>query len=64
MSWPEAMGSHTLKEGRRAYFFVIAGQAQVNGHELSGGDQARIQGESELRFTASTPSEVILIDLP
>lgn len=61
---PEDRIVHRLAPGRRAYLFVIDGDLQVNGQALAKGDQARIQTESELSFTASVPSDILLIDLP
>ena len=53
----------TMGEGRRAYLFVIDGELQLNGHQMAAGDQARIEGEPELKFAASKPSEIALVDL-
>lgn len=49
---------------QHAYLFVIAGAVEAGGHALDRGDQARISGESSLAVTATSPSELILIDLP
>jgi redox-sensitive bicupin YhaK (pirin superfamily) len=43
---------------------VIDGELDVNGERLSSGDQARIVDEAELKFAASKPSDIMLIDLP
>lgn len=61
---PEDEIAHNLGEGRRAYLFVIEGEVKVNDQSLATGDQARITDESELKLSASTPSDIILIDLP
>ncbi|MCI0489078.1 MAG: pirin family protein [Blastocatellia bacterium] len=61
---PEDSISHPLGEGRRAYLFVIDGELKVNGRALARGDQARIEGESLLRFETSSTADIILIDLP
>ena len=61
---PEDRISHTLKPGRRAYLFVIDGEIELNGHNLSSGDQARIEDEKLLTVAASKPSDIVLIDLP
>ena len=50
-------------ERRKAYLFVIDGELRLNGIEMAAGDQARIEGEPDLRFIASKPSEIALIDL-
>ena len=52
-----------LGEERKAYLFLIDGELQLNGQEMAAGDQARIEGEPELRFVASRPSEIALIEL-
>ena len=61
---PEDRVVHRLAPGRRAYLFVIDGELEVNGQALAKGDQARIQTESELSFAASSPADIMLIDLP
>ena len=52
-----------MGEKRKAYLFVIDGKMQLNGQEMAAGDQARIEGERELRLAASKPSEIALIEL-
>jgi hypothetical protein len=61
---PEDQITFKLAPPRRAYFFVIDGELDVNGERLSSGDQARIVDEAELKFAASKPSDIMLIDLP
>ena len=56
--------THDVRPGRRAYAFVISGALDVNGDALAAGDQARITDESRLVLTASTSTELILLDLP
>jgi quercetin 2,3-dioxygenase len=56
--------THKLKPGRRAFFYVIGGEATLNGEELSAGDQARIIDVTNLEIAGARESEVILIDLP
>jgi hypothetical protein len=55
--------THRLDEGRRAYLFVIEGRLQLNDHRLERGDQARVEGETQLRLS-SPAAEIYLIDLP
>lgn len=55
---------HELKEGRRAYTFLIDGQVDFNGNTLAKGDVAKISEESVLTFEAQKPAELLLIDLP
>jgi redox-sensitive bicupin YhaK (pirin superfamily) len=49
---------------RRIYLFVIEGELKLNGQTLGTGDQARIEGAGDLKFTATSASEIALIDLP
>ena len=56
--------SHTLESGRRAFLYVIEGEARVNDEVLESGDQARITEVSRLDIEANQESEIILIDLP
>ncbi len=57
-----AVLSKTLRAGRKAFFFVAAGDVSVNDAELSDGDAVRIAGEVEL--TVSGTGELVLWDLP
>src|SRR5262249_8521724 len=60
----EAM-HHATKPERRPYLFLISGKASVNGVGLEAGDQARVEGEKELRIaSANGKAELILLDLP
>ena len=56
--------THSSRAKRKAYLFVMAGGATVNGETLAAGDQARIADESVLRVGASENAELILLDLP
>ncbi len=58
--------SVTVENGikRRGYVFVIAGEVDLNGEVLKNGDQARVEGEKELRIAAREEAEVLIIDLP
>jgi len=55
---------HASQPGRSAYFFVINGEAELNGQPLKAGDQARIKDESALSIRATKDAEVMLLDLP
>jgi redox-sensitive bicupin YhaK (pirin superfamily) len=44
--------------------FVIDGEIDLNGKKLAAGDQARIVDETELKLTAASDAELILLDLP
>jgi redox-sensitive bicupin YhaK (pirin superfamily) len=52
-----------LPRGRRAYVFVIQGNARIAGETLSAGDQARIVGPEEVSIEASESTHLVLIDL-
>lgn len=54
---------HRTDTARKVYLFVIKGAATLNGQQLSAGDQARIEGETQLDVQATNDSELILIDL-
>jgi len=56
--------SHTALPGRKAYLFLMKGSADLNGHKVENGDQARIDNEPLLKMTALERSELILLDLP
>jgi redox-sensitive bicupin YhaK (pirin superfamily) len=60
--------THKLASARRAYVFVIDGDLQLNGSKLAPGDQARVSGETELKFFApkgaAAPADFLLLDLP
>lgn len=55
---------HRIGDGRKGYVFVVSGALSLNGKPLVAGDQARIEDESELSFSATAPAELLLIDLP
>ena len=55
---------HQLSPGRGAWVHVVNGGVIVNGTELSAGDAAGIQDESEITITAGqNPGEVLIFDL-
>lgn len=55
---------HRSAPKRHAYLFVIAGEAELNGQPLHAGDQARVLDEPELKISAKSDAELILLDLP
>jgi redox-sensitive bicupin YhaK (pirin superfamily) len=56
--------THTQLADRHAYMFVMDGNVNVNGKELSAGDQARIASEPKLDLRATKDAHVMLLDLP
>lgn len=59
-----AQVEHALAPGRKAYLFVIEGDANVNGNKMTTRDAARIESERKIEISASAPAELILLDLP
>jgi hypothetical protein len=55
---------HELAPGRKSYAFVIDGDAEVNGNKMKTRDAAMIENERNIEITATTPTEIILLDLP
>jgi redox-sensitive bicupin YhaK (pirin superfamily) len=55
---------HAIGEGRGAYAYVIAGEADIDDEALATGDAAKVTGQPELRIHARAPSELILVDVP
>ena len=59
----EAM-AHEIAPQRRAYVHVARGAVEVNGTKLSGGDGAKLAGESRIVLDNADGAEVLLFDLP
>ena len=56
--------AHAVQPGRRVYVHVVRGEAEVNGQRLSGGDAAKITGETRIAIGNARDAEVLLFDLP
>jgi redox-sensitive bicupin YhaK (pirin superfamily) len=52
-----------IDPGRLAYLHVVRGEIVVNGHRLSAGDAAKLDGERELRLSQGLGAEVLAFDL-
>ena len=52
-----------LPSGRRTYLHVARGAASLNGLEMSAGDGARIEDETELHLKSENSAEILLFDL-
>ncbi|MFT4243283.1 MAG: pirin family protein [Acidovorax sp.] len=52
-----------LDPARKTYVHLVRGELQVNGALLSGGDAARIEGESALSLAQGRDAEVLVFDL-
>ncbi len=61
---PGAEVDHELKNGRKAYAFVIIGEIQLNKNMMQARDASMIESENKLSIKATKPTELILIDLP
>jgi hypothetical protein len=46
------------------YAYLIDGAASFDGEKVATGDAAKVTNQAELRIRASTPSELILVDVP
>ncbi|MBS0451645.1 MAG: pirin family protein [Proteobacteria bacterium] len=53
----------TLDKERKTYVHLVRGELEVNGQKLSGGDAAKLEGESQLRLAAAKDAEVLVFDL-
>jgi len=56
--------AHNMRTGRKAYAFLISGEASLDGRKLQSGDQARIAEEKEISLEGIRDAELILLDLP
>jgi redox-sensitive bicupin YhaK (pirin superfamily) len=61
---PSEKVEHVLKPGRYAWVQTVRGSVTVNGHPLESGDGAALSEEKALSVEASTPSELLVFDLP
>jgi len=56
---------HTLKDGRKAYLFVINGKISLKSNgTMQTRDAARIENEDKILINVLEPTELVLIDLP
>ncbi len=55
---------HPISEGRGVYAYLIGGRAEFNGQAVATGDAAKVTEEPELVIRATSPSELILVDVP
>ena len=54
---------HELATGRGAFVHVATGAATINGHALTAGDAAAVEGEPLVEVTGTEPATVLLFDL-
>ncbi|MDE2356163.1 MAG: pirin family protein [Alphaproteobacteria bacterium] len=59
---PGGTTAYALEPGRHAYLVLARGEAEVNGLKLGPRDGAAIRDEAEIRLTALTETEVVLVD--
>ena len=55
--------ARALDKERKTYVHLVRGELEVNGQKLSGGDAAKLEGESQLRLAAGKDAEVLVFDL-
>jgi quercetin 2,3-dioxygenase len=53
----------TLDPQRKTYVHLVKGALTVNGEKLSGGDAAKLSGETQLMLSAGEDAEVLIFDL-
>jgi redox-sensitive bicupin YhaK (pirin superfamily) len=61
---PGEQVTHESGPDRHGYVFVISGAVTLNGRKLTVGDQARVQGEPQLKIVGEENAELIFLDLP
>jgi redox-sensitive bicupin YhaK (pirin superfamily) len=61
---PGVAVEHTFDEGRGGYFYLIAGEIELNGEGLATGDAAKVLGGGLLRIGATATSELLFVDTP
>jgi len=61
---PGASVAHEFGEGRGGYFYLISGEAEVNGERIRTGDAAYVTGAGRLEARAGEVSELIVVDTP
>jgi redox-sensitive bicupin YhaK (pirin superfamily) len=54
---------HALGDGRGVYLYVIEGDVEVNGERMETGSAAQVTAEARLGISATSTSELILVDL-
>ncbi len=59
---PGAAATYPLGPGRHAYLVLARGEAEVNGLKLGPRDGAAVRDEAEIRLSALTETEVVLVD--
>ena len=52
-----------LDQSRKSYVHLVRGELDVNGHNLSAGDAALVEGESRLALSGGKDAEVLVFDL-
>ena len=61
--WRRERASRSLDPQRLAYVHVARGEIDVNGHRLSAGDAATLDGETQLELNHGRDAEVLVFDL-
>jgi redox-sensitive bicupin YhaK (pirin superfamily) len=55
---------HAIGPGRGAYAYLIEGEAAFDDQPVAAGDAAKVTDQPELRITARSESELIVVDVP
>ena len=61
---PSVSLDHEIGLGRGVYFYLIDGEATLNGERLGTGDAAKVVDEPLLAIEAISDSELIIVDVP
>ncbi len=56
--------SHEISPGTKVFVYLINGSVDINGHEISQNDQARISNIDRLEITATDNADLVLIEVP
>ena len=58
-----ASARHVLRPGRQAWVQIASGAVEINGVSLEAGDGAAVSDEGSIDLSASSPSELFLLEL-
>jgi redox-sensitive bicupin YhaK (pirin superfamily) len=61
---PGAEVAHVFDEGRGGYFYLIEGEAELNGERLATGDAAKVLSAGSITVRALATSELLFVDTP
>ena len=61
---PSTEVRHHMDPERGAYLYVIEGAGSLDEEGMSTGDAAKVTGQEQVRFRATEPTELIVVDVP